>query len=276
MSDIHAQRIEEQLSNDFGWLDELKVTVIDGRPALGSKLDNGDLPFNVSKVMLETEFVRDWLLRFALGNTIGVNYFNLPEWGKFTENGVRSVLVGNVNEEGTFEPSLIVPPLITNLLSPEDFQKLRDASVRIHANNEDTMKKKDLTANYGIAKMLVDEKLGIQAKQVRYSDLITPSFFAKYKIVPEVEQQLYYIRDVVRKGRKVTTDIEDLNKARDILFRDHMREKVSNDEYFFVYELSLQTYILDGKLITLREEEAAAAAAAANEENEGDIDPLSC
>lgn len=233
------------LKEDLGWLDTMTVHQIDGKLMLGG--ETGELPFNVSHVMEEDEFVRKYLVGFAVGYLNRKNYFDREAWNKLTFNGTRAVMVVKKNEEtGQFKPVLLVPPLITHALTEEDFLKLRIAAVTIHTNHHDTMKTNNINASLDIATKLADERIGLKAKPTTLADLISPSYFESKKIIPAVEQSIYWIRDVIRQGQK--TEPADLDKARGILFRDHKGEKVSKEEYEFIAELSRGEYKLEEKL----------------------------
>lgn len=260
--------LELIIENELGWLDDLQVQNIGGKLMLAEQ--DEELPFNVSHVFEETEFVSKWLLPFALGNSFGISYFPWKEWFSFTYNGTRSVLVVKRGEDNKFNPVLLVPPLVTHQLSPEDHELLRRASQKIYANSQDAMKKNDINANMEVAKVLANEQVGLKAKPMRLPDLISPSFFAKHDINPELEQNIYYIRDVIRKGMK--TLIEDLNKAREIFYRRAKGEDVSKEELLFIYTLSLGEFIIDDKL----KEEASSQTTGQPVGNDVSDDPLSC
>lgn len=235
------------IDNDLGWLKDLTVHEVDGKILLGEGGENDELPMNVSHVMLEDEFIRNWMIPFALGNRLGAGYFRLNEWYKFSFNGTRAVMVVNRNPETQLlRPVLLIPPLITHNLTDEDYAKLRGAALVIHANSEDTMRKNDMNASLKVAQVLSDDAIGLKARPMSLTDLVNPAYFARHKIVPEVETNVYWIRDFIRKGQE--TKIEDLNKAREIFFRDHIGEPVSKDEWKFIHELSLGEFKLDEKL----------------------------
>lgn len=239
------------LKEDLGWLDELQVHEIDGKLMLGDSEENAELPINVSHVMSEQEFVTRWLMPFALGNSIGINYFPHQEWARFTFNGTRSVLIVKKNEEtGQLRPVLLVPPLITHSLTEQDFLLLRGAARQIHANSEDVMAKNDMNASLRVAEILADERYGLKATRTTITDLVSPMFFESKGVIPEVERKIYWIRDIIRKGAQLKTTPEEQEKLRDILYRDHRGEPVSKDEYFLVYELSLKEFIIEDKLET--------------------------
>lgn len=236
---------DQIIENDLGWAKNIKVTEINGKLMMGN---NGkkDLPYNISHVMKEEEFVKKWMLAFAVGSRLGVNYFNQGEWFSFSYGGTRAVLIVGLNPStGTYEPIFAVPPLTTINLTKEDREKLRLAAGVMHANSEDAAKKNDINANLSVANTLADERIGLEAPPMEMSDLVRADFFAKYNIVPEVERGVYYIRDVVRDGQP--TKVEDLDRARSILHRDHFGKQVTKDEYQFLHELSLGTFIIEGK-----------------------------
>lgn len=250
MSDINDDLRQQIIENDLGWAQQLSVTQVGDQLMLGG--DVNELPFNISKVMEEKEFVRKWLPAFAVGNKVGVNYFNQEEWFSFTMCGARAVMVVNKDEEtGQYAPVMVIPPLLSINFTADDRRKLRQASGMMYANGHDANKKNDLTSNLRVASALNNPDFGLEAKPLSMSDLIAPEFFAKYDIVPEVEQVVYWLRDVKRKGLKTTS--EDLEKVRRILFNDHHKRPVTKEEYLFVYEFSLHSYEVQEKLDAIGE-----------------------
>lgn len=233
------------INEDLGWLQQMKVHRVDGKLMLGE--EDSDLPFNVSHIIEESEFVKKWLMPFALGNSLGVNYLPVKEWYEFTFNGTRAVLVVKQDEEtGKMLPSLLVPPLISHSLTDDDRELLRKASAVIYVNSKDVMKANNMNANLEVAEILRNPEVGLKAKPLTMTELINPAFYEKYGIVPEVEQKVYYIRDIIRKGQE--TKLEDLTKARPILYRDHKGEPVTREEYRFLSELSLGEFNIEGKV----------------------------
>lgn len=248
---------DQIIENDLGWAKSIKITEVDGKLMMGNQGDA--LPFNISHVMKEEEFVKKWMLAFAVGNRLGVNYFNQGEWFSFSYGGTRAVLIVGLNPvTGGYDPIFAVPPLTTINLTKEDREKLRLAAGVMHANSEDAAKKNDINANLSVANTLADERIGLEAEAMEMSDLVRPEFFAKYKIIPEVERGVYFIRDVVRgkeerdaNGRVtrpgLETKIEDLDRAHKILRRDYLGRQVIKDEYKFINELSLGWFNIDNK-----------------------------
>jgi hypothetical protein len=249
---------DQIIENDLGWARSIKVSEIDGKLMMGN--NGAPLPFNVSHVMKEEEFVKKWMLAFAVGNRLGVNYFNQGEWFSFSYGGTRAVLIVGLNPAtGVYDPIFIVPPLTTVNLTKEDREKLRLAAGVMYANSEDASKKNDINANLSVANTLADERIGLEAQPMEMSDLVRADFFAKYNIVPEVERGVYFVRDVVRgaevkddNGRVIRpgleTSLADLDKTRSILHREHFGKQVTKEEYKFLNELSLGWFDISNKV----------------------------
>lgn len=244
------------INADFGFLNDITVHEIDGKFMMG----NDSLPFNVACILTEKEFIKNWLMGFALGNDLGINYFNSITWHAMTNKGTQAALV--VDSEDGNKPVLLVQPMITHSLTPHDFALLRITSQHIQQVQADAQKSQDPNATMGAAQMLKER---IQAKRITITELVSPEFYAKHGIIPAVEQKIYYIKDVIRKGQ---APIEDINKSRDMLYRDHRGEHVTDEEYQFLYTLSKGNFIIEGKV-----GKAAMATSAAKEEPEN---PLEC
>lgn len=244
---MNEAHIKLEIKEDFGWVDGLDIREIDGRYMLANA--ESELPFNVSHVMEEQEFVQKYLLGFALGNSIGINYFPSAQWYSFTYNGTRAVLVVKRDPDTRkVEPVLLIPPLTNTQLTDEDRQLLRRASDVIHSNAHDNLKMDNMSANLEVSDILRDEEIGLKAKRMTYRDLINPEYFAKFNIIPQQEEKIYYIRDILRKGRE--TKAEDLNRAREIFYREANNETVTREEYQFISDLTLGEYEVEDKVNT--------------------------
>jgi hypothetical protein len=243
------------LNEDFGWLQDIQVIQVDGKLMLG----NDDMPFNVSAVLRERDFVKEWLMPFALGNDLGVNYFNVQKWAGMSNRGTQSVLVVDDNNQ----PVVLVKPLISHNMTPHDFELMRAVSRHIQQVQADTTRSKDPNASMKVAGLVKEH---IQAKRLTLTELVSPEFYAKHGIIPEVEQKIYYIKDVVRRNE---APIEEITRSRDILYRDHRKEVVTADEYRFLHDLSKGQFIIDEKV------EAAPTTISAAE-RETPSNPLEC
>ncbi len=236
IENMNKQIRNQIIENDLGWAKKIKVTEIQGRLMLGDDVP-GQLPYDVAHVMKEEEFVRKWMIPFAVGSGLGINYFNQAEWWAFSYGGTRSVLVvAQDPQTGEWKPVLNVPPIVQINLTDNDKANLRLAAGVMYANNEDASKKNDINANLIVANALADKNIGLEAPAMSFRDLIDPKFFEKWFIIPEVEYCTYYIRDVVRQG--IETKPADLELARDILWRDNKGLQVTKAEYQFLVDFT--------------------------------------
>lgn len=229
------------MNEDFSFLNDIDVQKVDGKLVLS----NGEIPINVETVMYEKEFVKHWLMGFALGNYHGINYFDKEKWFEVSANGVRSVMVVDENHQ----PVLLIPPLISHNLKDEEFKALRAASLMIQHSASDTMRKSDPNANHQVA-LDIQKKL-VNTKRLTLTDLVNPEFFKKYSIDPEVEQQVYYIKDNINNNKIA---IEDINKLRVILYKNSKKETLTDEEKEHVKVLSRDTFELNEPLVEKKEE----------------------
>jgi hypothetical protein len=262
----HLSREERQeiIKEDFRFLDEVKVQNINGKLMMG----DGQMPHNVSHILYEKEFVEKWLMQFALGNEHGINYFKADDWFVFSANGTRAVMVVDDNHE----PLLVIAPMIQHNLTAKEFELLKQASRFIHSNSVDTMKSKDPNANLGIARA-VSETLK-QRKRVTLTEMIIPEFYTKHGIIPEVEQQVYYIKDVLLRN---AAPIDDINKLRYALYANYRKEPVTQEQFDLVERLtktSPMAFTFNPESIAKLKVEGNPAAKA--EERSTPTDPLEC
>lgn len=266
MSGQHMSRElrKDMIMEDFRFLEEIKVHEINGKLMMG----DGEIPYNIGHVFYEKEFVTKWLMQFALGNYFGVNYFNVEQWCALTNNGTRAVLVCNDDHE----PVLLIQPLIAHNLTPEDFRLLRAASWHMHHKSADTQFGNDPNLNMKIATQ-INERLSA-TKRTTYTDMILPEYFEKHGVIPEVEQKIYYIKDVVR-GPKDPVKMDDVNeKLRPIMYKHHKGEKVTKEERAFVTEMVKGKISIDG----LTDDAPAAADVKEGEPARAEVpdNPLDC
>lgn len=259
------QTLRDQIiENDLGWVKELSITQIGDQIMLGG--DPDELPFNISWVMEEKDFVREWLLAFVVGTGVGVNYFNQSKWFQHTMGGSRAVMLVNKDEAtGKFAPVLVIPPLLSINFTHADRLKLRQAAGMMYANGHDANKKHDLTSNLRVASALGNADFGLEAKPMEMSDLLPPSFLEKYDMVPYIEQVIYWTRDKLRKKEhRVETNPEDLNRMRKILFRKHKGEKPTKEEQLFLYKFTFGNYEPEDDLDTEADTSEQSLAAPSN------------
>lgn len=224
------------IMEDFNWLDDIKVHKIDGKLLLG----DADIPYNIGHIFYEKEFVQKWLMGFALGNYHGINYFPLEKWAAMTNNGTRAVMV--VDDD--HKPVLLIPPLLAHKLSAQDFRVMRAVSWHMHHQSADTQFGKDPNLNLRLSKEITNRM--DETKRITYTEMILPEFFAKYNIIPEVEQKVYYIKDVIR-GKNDPISNEDVNeKLRPIMYKLHKGETVTKEEKAFVVDAVRDRFVIAG------------------------------
>jgi hypothetical protein len=222
------------LMEDLGWLGEISIHRVNGKLMLG----DGALPFTVGHIMSEKEFVRQWLIQFAVANDVGNgrSYFNLEEWLSFTENGQRSVMI--VTDEEKPRPLMVVQPLLSHNLTQQDHDLMRKASILIHNSSANSMTKNNPNSNLRVAAGVAEVLSHVKPKTL--TDMILPEFYERHSIIPLVEKQIYYIRDSIREGQQ--TEAEDLNRVRVILYRDHKGEGNTAEDHTFIEYMSQGRY----------------------------------
>lgn len=242
------------LDSDLGFLNDITVHEIDGKLMMG----DADLPFNVAVIFKEEDFVKKWIMSFALGNDHGINYFDGIAWHKLTNKGTQSAMVVDKDNK----PVLLVRPLISHNLTPRDFELLRITSQHIQQIQADTLRSNDPNASMPAARMLKEQ---ISAKRLTITELVSSEFYKKWGINPAAEQKVYYIKDQILRGEG---KIEDTNRSREILYRLEEKKPVTKEEIKFIYDLSKGQYVVDG-LISPNEISASA-------DRENPADPMEC
>lgn len=244
------------IKEDFRFLDDVKVHKVDGTLMLGDQ----ELPYNVSKVMTESEFVSDWIMGFALGNSLGINYFNSKDWLAFTNNGTRAVMI--VENENQTKPIAIIRPLIAHNLTQNEVTILRRLNERLHSLSGDTMNGANPHASLGLAKGVGEMLEGVE--RLTLTNMIPKTLYEKHGINPEVEQRVYYTKDILNEGKR---PIEDINKLRPIFYKIEKGEKITKEEKDFVTEVTLGTFVFNNPEANVTEEQVVETAR---------NDPFSC
>lgn len=255
MSDEQAlpeQQYDPLLEEDLAFLKDIRVHVVNGKRMMGTE----QRAFNVEKVYTEEEFVKHWLMQFTLGNKYGVNYFNSAAWGRETNMGTLCVMVVD-NED---KPLFIIPPITSTDLSPRDFDLLRAASLAISNNRSPFNGVNDPNQSLRVARE-VQKHLG--GKRISFTDMVPEWFYERHSIDPDIEQKVFYIKDVINQG---VVDLELLNQARVILYKEKKGEKVTKDEYQLLTDVSRGQFIVPGEedKETANEKEQAAPSSNSN------------
>lgn len=256
----YKQRIIEE---SFGWLKDYTVSEIDGKKMMTAKGET--VPFNVADTISEKDFIENWLILFALGNHHGKNYFPMQQWLDMSADGLQSVMV--VDAEG--KPMLIIPPLVSNNLGPEQYRMFRHLEAAIKQISADSMRQADPMASAGLVETSEHSLSKVKPRTV--TDLISPWYYAKHDIIPEVEQQIYYIRDNINNGQ-VTA--EDLNAARPILYAAFRNQPVSAKDKELINRLVKNQWNVNFGTGAEKSEPTAPGTVA--QDPDKDYDPLEC
>lgn len=233
------------IQEDFQFLKGVKAHEVDGRWTVGDY----ELPYDIGHVMTESEFVRDWLIQFAVGNNYGKNYFDTTGWLKITDGGAQSVMV--TNEVG--DASFIIPPMLSNNLSVKELTLLKRLNHAIYNIQQDEMRKNLPNASAGIAASVEEGLSSVTRKTI--TDLIPSHVYDRYKINPVIEQSVYYVRDFINEGSEIK--VEDLNKFREILYKvdANPKDKLPESEIDFVKQLTKGQYVFEGEEVKENPEE---------------------
>lgn len=255
----YKQRIIEE---SFGWLKDYTVSEVDGKRMMTAKGET--VPFNVATVIEEEEFLKNWLMGFALGNYHGHNYFRVQEWLEMSADGLQSVMV--VDKEN--KPMLIIPPLVSNNLGPEQYRMFRNIEAAIKQISADSQRQADPMASAGLVEH--SEASLSKVKPRTITDLISDWYYAKHNIIPVVEQQIYYIRDNINQGQ---VKADDLSKARPILYKAFRNEPVTQAEKDLINSLVKGQFDVDFGTGAAKTE---ATPSNSTPPAEQDYDPLEC
>lgn len=255
---LHAQSI---LNEDLSFLKEMSIHESGGKRYLGTATK----AFNIEWRLTESEFVKNWLIQFALGNDMGVNYFNIAKWMEKTNKGQGLVEIFSDATETEASVSLfIIPPLMAVNMSNSDYQLIRHAIQCINSNMVDEQATRLRDSNKPIA-----DELGqmLSGKRIPIPNHVPDWFYERHNVVPLVEQQCFFIRDIVNADKK--SPHEDYYKLRDILYKRHKGEKLSAEEKAFAVALSRDT-------IEWGDVKENKTSNTTNVEEDDGFDPLSC
>lgn len=252
---------ERQIESAFGWLKDVGVINVDGKAMMTDK-ETG-VPYNVASVMGKKEFIKNWLIPFALGNEHGLHYFPTTEWIELSGDGLQSVMI--VDDEDN-KPLFIIPPLVSTNMGPAELKMLRglEQAIKQIGANEQTKSNPDASAYLAEA---VERGL-VNVKRKTFPEMIPDWFYKQEGLEPVVEQQIYYIRDQV--NSKVTES--ELTEARKILYRIYKGEKISKEDKDFITKISINTFTFG----EVNSETAVKQNTPEQQQSKPDYDPLEC
>lgn len=252
------QRIMDE---DLSYLKEMYIHESEGKRFLGTK----EKAFNIEWRLTESEFVKKWLIQFALGNDTGINYFNISEWLKNTNKGQGLVEVISDNEEAGKPVCLfIIAPLMAANMNNQDYQIIRQAIHAINNNIADQQGTRIRDSNKPIAEELA--KL-LENNRIPIPNHIPMWFYEKHGLTPLVEQQCFFVRDIINADKVYPH--EDYYRLRDILYKKHRGEPIPLDDKKFVDLISRD-------MIDWGEVKENQLSNTTNVEQDDGYDPLSC
>lgn len=219
-------RQQQIIDEDLTYLKEMYVHESEGKRFLGTK----ERAYNIEWQITESEFVKNWLIQFALGNDSGINYFNAPVWLDKTNKGQGLVeVVSDDSTPGKSTSLFIIPPLMAANMNGDDYRLIKHAILLINNNIADQQNTRIRDSNKPIADEL--SKL-LDNKRIPIPHQVPDWFYKKHGIVPLVEQQCFFIRDVINSDKPYPH--EDYYRLRDILYKKFNNEPVSKEEKQFV------------------------------------------
>jgi len=252
------QRIIEE---SFGWLKDYTVSEVDGKRMMTAKGET--VPFNVSTVMDEDEFKAKWLIQFALGRRNGRNYFNTQEWLDLSADGLQSVMIIDKDNK----PMLIIPPLVSNNLGPEQYRMFRHIEQAIKQISADSQRSADPMASAQLAELSENSLANVKPRTI--TDMVSDWYYAKNNIIPDVEGQIWFIRDNIHNEQ---IDESLLTRARPILYAAFRNEHVSNEDKEFINKLVKEQWNIDFGTGAAKSETKVNDTPGAQQ----DYDPLEC
>lgn len=254
-----------QLEESFGFLKDIKIDNIGGQ----DYMTKDGIPLNAISKMTESEFVKDWLVAFALNNsTSSNNYFNFPAWGAKSNQHTMAVLI--VKDDDPSETIFVVKPLSSYEMSVMERDILRQATAALNSS---------LTAKQqGQRPDLSPEDIVATASQYMEAPTHTPihqlvplSFYHKHGLYPEALRKCVYIRDELYKGN---IQQETLYKLKEIFEKEDKEGCATREDYEFVKSVCGDDFIIPEDLLTAHGQKATIK----NNENDNNTsnDLMSC
>lgn len=257
---------ERMIESAFGWLRDVDVMEVDGKKVMVNKGET--VPYNVAEIIKESDFIRDWLMLFALGRDHGLNYFPTQDWIDISGDGLQSVMI--TTDEG--RPLFLIPPLIVTNIGPKEQRMLRNLELAIKQIAADEQMKHLPHASAHLAHKVGDGLAGV--KPFSITDMVPDWYYASKGIIPEAEKQVNFIRQRVNPA----ATIEELNRSREIFYKILRKEPVTTEEKKFIVELTKGSYSFEGYTPASTQAPAEQKEEAKKEDDGKDqeFDPLEC
>jgi len=222
-----------QLEEAFGFTRELMHQQIDGE----KYLSKDGKPLNAITLMKESEFVKNWIIQFALNTSAsGNNYFNFPAWGELSNQHTMAVMV--VDDEDEDKTLFIIKPFASYEMSDKErdvLQQTHSAMLSsIQASVDGQIPQLSTT-------FIADEASKHMERPSRkpIHELVPIEFFHKHKVYPYALHAVYYIRDELYKGK---IDQSILFKLKDIFEKEEIEGCADRADYEYVKQICGDEY----------------------------------
>jgi|AGFT01.1.fsa_nt_gi hypothetical protein len=261
MSPEHQAKIR----SSFDFLNQLDVQNIGGTDFL----TKDGVPLNALRMVKESDFVKEWLVPFALNNTATRNnYFNFPKWGELSNQHTMCVLV--VDDNDSSKRLFVVKPLASYEMSPQEREIMRQATAALQTSIQTTLD--------GQEPELSSDRIVETAKQYITNDVNTPiheliptEFYHKHGLYVTALREAVWVRDEFLEGNMSR---EDFSRFLEIRTKEERDGVATREEYEFIRSFVPHFEIPEDKL-------AAHGDKGGQVKNNGDdnntvIDPMSC
>lgn len=184
---------QAKLRQDFEFLDKIDITKFNGDTPM---LTQNGIPLNAITKMTEEVFVRDWIVKFAVNNTSGKNYFDFEGWSKISNKHTMAVLIVDNNDQSKI--NYVIKPLANYEMTPRERDIMRQVHSAAHNSiNETLAGQTPQVSGDDIAKVV---NTMISDDRVNIHDLVPDELYKKYNVYPEALRRSFYVKDVVYDG----------------------------------------------------------------------------
>jgi len=255
---------QAKIRSSFDFLDKLDVTNIGGTDFL----TKDGIPLNALRQVKESDFVREWLVPFALNNTASNNnYFNFPKWGELSNQHTMCVMIVDDNDPN--EHLFVVKPLASYEMSPQEREVMRQTTAALQTSIQTTLD--------GQTPELSSDRIVDTAKQYITQDYNTPihelvpeAFYHKHGLYLKAMRESVWVRDIFLKGNMTR---EDFSRFLEVRTKEERDGCATREDYEFVKSIVPHFEIPEDLLAQNGDKKEV--------KNNGDdnntvIDPMSC
>lgn len=197
-------------------------------------IQTADGEFIEYAIMEEQFFVENWLMQFAIGTVNDINYFNHTEWSRITDGFTKGVIV--INEEK--QPVCLIRKFIDMDLNVNQEYHLQNAA---RHGSQAKFVPDSMEADMIIQKFAEDVDM-ITAQNPNYDTLtamIPMEYYRQHGIEPDAAKNVMYIRE------HYGCSDENLDRVRDIMYKNTRGENISNEDKLFIIELTNDEFIFN-------------------------------